>query len=156
MDMDKILESIKESNFCTVSHLDDFTFYTNIENINNNLHLSQYIAKKDYFINLYQNKIDSIKKTKQGIALNIINDRGYVDTISYVYNDNLKKLLLCNYNRSKYHFSMRNSSAHIVDTPKINEKNTAYLNKKNNFVYMNDQIVGYIDLDDLRINDFDL
>ena len=51
---------------------------------------------------------------------------------------------------------MRNSSAHIVDTPKINEKNTAYLNKKNNFVYMNDQIVGYIDLDDLRINDFDL
>lgn len=154
--MDKILESINESNFCTVSNLDDFKLYTNIENVDNSLHLSQYIAKKDYFVHLYKNKIDSIKKTDRGIALDIINENGYIDTISYVYNENLGKLLLCNYNRSKYHFSMRNSSARIVKDPGINERNIAYLDKNDGFVYMNDKRVSYIDLDVLMINDFDL
>ena len=50
MDMDKILESINESNFCTVSNLDDFKLYTNIENVDNSLHLSQYIARTILYI----------------------------------------------------------------------------------------------------------
>lgn len=156
MDMDKILESINESNFCTASNLDDFTLYTNIENVDNNLHLSQYIAKKDYFIQMYKNKIDSVKKTERGIAINIIDENGYIDTISYIYNKNFRKLLLCNYNRSKYHFGMKNSLAHVVNNPKINEKNIAYLDKETGFAYINNQEIGYIDLDTLSINDLDL